>query len=350
MISESKALILKQLEQLSKEARGFRERTIPTWSLYLSASPLDASSSAPSQPVWLPQWPLDFHRGFVAASQPVVIRHAFNHWPCVSDPARRWSDAEGGFAYLRQAMQDAPISVAVTPDGRADALAPSSYRDGETVLRLPATKTMQVGALLDVLSAQIETETSRVETQNVENNSNHLVYYCQQQDNNFRDQFHPLHDDIDLEGIEMFNEAFGCAPEVVNIWIGNHLSTTTAHKDHYDNIICQVSGRKTFHLVAPTDSWRLSTRDVSQEQYRLHAAGSLHIDPVDQPEVPWIVDPVESMPAQKWGPLRVTLEPGDALYLPPLWVHAVTQEPGAVCMNINYWYAVSYTHLTLPTN
>ena len=320
-------ILLSELEKLSKEARGFRERVIPIWSLYLSpVDSLEALQSKPAPICGLPQWPLDFHRNYVAASHPVVIRHAFDHWPALS----KWNTPEDGFRYLKTQMSGFQVTVALTPNGRADALEPAA--DGSPRLCFPANRQMSMDELLDALSNGAGGETAGA------------VHYCQQQDNNFREQFPPLHEDVDIDGIELFNEAFGANPEVANIWIGDSRSTTTAHKDHYDNIVCQIAGRKTFHLVPPSDSWRLRTQPVLQDQYTHHApTSSFSREPVDSPPVPWIADPVESMPAQKWGPIRVTLGPGDALYLPPLWVHAVTQEPGQVCININYWYDMQFT-------
>ena len=65
----------------------------------------------------------------------------------------------------------------------------------------------------------------------------------------------------------------------------------------------------------------------------------------------WIpVDPdhpdVESYPlAAHIAPITVTLQAGDALYLPALWYHKVTQTPDpetGLLISINHWYEMDF--------
>jgi peptidyl-lysine (3S)-dioxygenase / protease len=46
----------------------------------------------------------------------------------------------------------------------------------------------------------------------------------------------------------------------------------------------------------------------------------------------------------------VTLHPGQVLYLPALWFHAVKQEPNAegLCVAVNYWYDMDFTGPLYP--
>lgn len=41
----------------------------------------------------------------------------------------------------------------------------------------------------------------------------------------------------------------------------------------------------------------------------------------------------------------VTLQPGEVLYLPSLWFHAVHQQADSqgLCVAVNYWYDMDYT-------
>lgn len=124
-------------------------------------------------------------------------------------------------------------------------------------------------------------------------------------------------------------------PEAINLWIGNSRSVTAMHKDNYENIYVQVLGRKHFVLIPalchpcvnerylrPATYTRTEGIGTSDENHK--AALVLEYDkdsesvpfPIWDPDVPGKNQTAYSHLAR---PIRVTLEPGDILYLPAMW-------------------------------
>jgi jumonji domain-containing protein 7 len=143
-------------------------------------------------------------------------------------------------------------------------------------------------------------------------------------------------------------------PEAINFWLGNSYSVTALHKDPYENIYVQVLGRKHFVLLPPVEAACVGETVLEAATYAPkdkkdgNEVGELDLEVnVDEPAatVPFATwDP--DVPLQRATafshlsqPLRVTLDPGDMLYLPALWYHKVSQscsEEG-ICCAINYW-------------
>ncbi|KAL3652856.1 hypothetical protein CASFOL_002537 [Castilleja foliolosa] len=65
--------------------------------------------------------------------------------------------------------------------------------------------------------------------------TNKTVAYLQQQNDCFRGEYGPLAADCE-EHVPWATEVLGWLPEAVNLWIGNDLSETSFHKDHYENL------------------------------------------------------------------------------------------------------------------
>jgi len=104
---------------------------------------------------------------------------------------------------------------------------------------------------------------------------------------------------------------------------------TALHKDNYENIYVQILGRKHFVLLPPHCQPCVNEKPLRPAQY--HRAGSndagleLRLDDPESEDVPfatWDPDqPAENATAYSAlaEPVRVTLEPGDMLYLPCMW-------------------------------
>lgn len=140
------------------------------------------------------------------------------------------------------------------------------------------------------------------------------------------------------------DHAGAVGPDAVNFWLGSSRSTTSLHKDNYENVYVQVLGRKHFTLLPPVEAACVNERAVPAGRYvprkRSREGGAEERDgeleeedlcdlrvEMARPErmVNWALwDP--DLPAVRptafsglSRPVRVTLEPGDMLYLPAMW-------------------------------
>ena len=114
-------------------------------------------------------------------------------------------------------------------------------------------------------------------------------------------------------------------PEAVNIWIGGSKSVTALHKDNFENIYVQISGQKQFTLLPPCSHHCVSEKLLDPATY-VRDGGQLELK-LDReaervPFATWDPDEPETN-ATRFShlakPLRVTLSPGDMLYLPAMW-------------------------------
>jgi jumonji domain-containing protein 7 len=141
------------------------------------------------------------------------------------------------------------------------------------------------------------------------------------------------------------------APEAINFWLGNSHSVTALHKDPYENIYVQILGQKQFVLLPPVEAACIGERVLNAATYapsgeeedgELELEVKLDEPPTTVPFATWDPD----LPLQRTTsfshlsqPLRITLAPGDMLYLPALWYHKVSQtcNEDGICCAINYW-------------
>ncbi|KAK7486367.1 hypothetical protein BaRGS_00022415 [Batillaria attramentaria] len=205
--------------------------------------------------------PLEFYRKFVAPNKPVILSNFTTNWPAL----QKWNKD-----YLRQTIGDLQVTVAVTPNGYADAV-----NDGYFVM--PEERQMTVAHFLDILSAQ---------------ESDKGVFYIQKQNSNLTEEFPALLSDVDEEPA-WGTEVFGQAPDAVNMWIGDGRAVTSMHRDHYENLYCVISGWKQFVLIPPTDLPFVPYEVYPAAHYK-QVDDQFIIEPdKDTGEVPWIaVDPL----------------------------------------------------------
>lgn len=122
--------------------------------------------------------------------------------------------------------------------------------------------------------------------------------------------------------------------EDVKIWIGTR-STATCHYDALDNIACVVAGRRRFSLFPP-------------EQFKNLYFGPLDPTPGGQPIslVDFNNPDYEKFPRFKEAEaagLMAELEPGDAIYIPSMWMHHI-EGLNAFNILVNYWWTDAPLH------
>lgn len=258
-----------------------------------------------------PPTPIEFMREYVSCNSPVLIDHVTSHWPALTI----WSNE-----YLKKKLENKSVSVAIVPDGRADAI--KLHRD-QQVFALPYEKTMPFDHLMNVFESDHPTAQG--------------VHYLQPQNNSMHDEYSSLLTDIDPH-LQWATEAFGVLPDVVNFWMGRAESVTSLHKDNYENLYAVVRGEKIFTIYPPTDAYFIECKKYPV--YRYNAEMELRSEECE--EVPWY-----SMPGEFPKPFRVTVKKGQVLYLPALWYHQVEQvgdpsKKGDLCIAVNYWYDMRY--------
>eukprot|EP00118_Oscarella_pearsei_P018438 m.188926 g.188926 ORF g.188926 m.188926 type:complete len:289 (+) comp39398_c0_seq3:781-1647(+) len=109
----------------------------------------------------------------------------------------------------------------------------------------------------------------------------------------------------------------------VNVWMGQPGVIAHCHYDGYHNFYTQLFGRKRFTLFRP-----LQWRHLYPYPYLhpSHAQCQVNLSDPNMEQFP-AVENAESV--------EVILEPGDLLYLPPLWFHHV--ESVDVSISVNVW-------------
>ncbi|KAJ8029515.1 JmjC domain-containing protein 7 [Holothuria leucospilota] len=262
-----------------------------------------------------PPSPLRFHREWVSPNKPVIIKNAVTSWPALE----KWD-----LNYLSQILQNKKVSVAVTPNGLADAV----YEDHFV---LPEERKIKFEEFVHLLEHQ---------------NNKDGIFYIQQQDSNLIREFPELLCDVDPE-ISWASEALNKKPDAVNLWIGSQESVSSMHKDHFENLYVVITGAKHFILHPPTDQPFIPYEEFPVASYKEISEGHFEIEPSNPASVvKWIpVDP-KKPDLLKWPlyskvqPFHCTVHPGEMLYLPSMWYHHVSQDKNTIA--VNYWYDMEF--------
>lgn len=148
--------------------------------------------------------------------------------------------------------------------------------------------------------------------------------------------------------------AFGSV-EASNLWIGDGRSTSSLHKDHYENVYCVHKGEKTFVLINPADvqflqrdatrSWEVRRWKEKGDDLARPSVENMELLPqaLEDASIDWI-DDWERLSPTKISPITVTVTAGEVLYLPALWFHEVRQSKSEITIAVNFWCEMRFDH------
>ncbi|CAM4080472.1 cupin-like domain-containing protein [Roseateles saccharophilus] len=134
-----------------------------------------------------------------------------------------------------------------------------------------------------------------------------------------------------LPGLERANALplldAGVAPR---IWIGNR-ATVPAHFDDSHNIACVAAGARRFTLLPPQCAplLYLGPPDYAPTPAPMSVVPDLHR--ADPAQFPLLAEALAQAAVAE-------LEPGDAIYIPPLWFHQVEALAPHLNILMNYWW------------
>ncbi|KAH8672638.1 cupin-like domain-containing protein [Tricladium varicosporioides] len=282
--------------------------------------------------------PLEFMR-YVAQNRPFVVRGGASGW----EACKRWNVAR-----LKSVMEGMSVNVAVTPKGNADS--PTKNEKGEMVFVKPYEEEQLFSDFIEFVSNQEKTEIIDGE-----------IRYAQTQNDNLRNEYSVLFKEVQKD-IPWARIALNQTPEAINFWLGNSHTTTSLHKDPYENIYVTITGTKTFTLLPPIAFPFIRETLLTPASYSRSTNGKLVMIVEEGERVPvalWDPDLEKDRAERHVGPyeeeakrmqMKVEVGKGDMLYLPALWYHKVGQigDEEGICIAVNYWHDMEFSGSFYP--
>jgi hypothetical protein len=228
---------------------------------------------------------------------PLVIRGLARHWPLLREPL---DDAQFA-AQLARFDSGTPVDVLVMPAEQKGVVGYNATFDGFNYTHHRVSIGQALRRLLDTAA---QTDAPGIAIQSA------AIGSCLP---DFRLQH-------DLPFLDASVEP--------RIWIGNRV-TTPVHFDEYHNIACVLRGRRRFTLFPPEQVGNLYIGPLEFAPTGA-AIGLVPLDRADDPRYPRLRTALAS--AQ-----MAELEPGDAIYIPPMWWHQV-ESLHALNALVNYWW------------
>ena len=225
----------------------------------------------------------DQFKQFFTADKPVVIREMAGDWPAT----QKWSDPQ----YLSYHHGHRTVPIEHTVD--------SNMSERFMLLR-------------DVLERMLDGDHSATAEQRGS------VYLAQ----------HPLLDYLpelarDISQPEYMAVARKEKADLINLWLGSRSTGSKLHFDSADNFLVQIVGQKRVVLFSPQETPKLYV-DTSSDRVN---ASPINVDAPDSDAFPLF---------EQAAGTEVTLQPGDALYIPAGHWHFVKALSASI--SVNFWF------------
>jgi hypothetical protein len=239
-----------------------------------------------------------FRNEIATRNEPAILRGAVAHWPAV---AAGQQSAAATAAYLSQFDRGAEVRAFMAP----------SEVQGRYFYN-PAVDGFNFGVAKTTLSKLVATlaEMPAAEHRSIYMGSTPTAAI--------------------LPGFagENFLELVAGKPTEPRIWIGND-SRVAAHFDESENVACVTSGRRRFTLFPPEQVANLYVGPIDKTVAG-RPTSMVDLASPDLDRFPRFAEALKHA-------IVADLEPGDAIYIPSLWWHAV-EASGPLNVLVNYWW------------
>lgn len=239
-----------------------------------------------------------FEREIVAGHEPFVMRGLVGDWPLV---ARAGQSAAALCAHLVESSSRAEVDALMVPPGQSGRIGFSDDGQGFNYVRNRLPLAQVVDQVLRY--AQFERPPA-VAVQSA------LVELC-------------APGLLPARAMPLLDTTV--APR---LWFGNAIVTPT-HFDESSNIACVAAGERRFTLFPPEQIGNLYVGPIGHSP----TGTPISLVDADQPDIVRFPRFAVALAAAR----RAVLEPGDAIYIPPLWWHHVASRK-PVNLLINYWW------------
>ncbi|KAI3967010.1 hypothetical protein MKW92_046137 [Papaver armeniacum] len=275
--------------------------------------------------------PAHFFSHVESKSIPAVFHGCVKHWKCFS----KWNPCKGGLDYLQERAGSSIVEAMLSRT------APVFYGDLRRHERVPLLFSVFVSSCKKLRSSDngsglsVEQEVVGVTEPTLEEetclpstSSLHQVYLAQvpivNLENKEKSQLEILREDIQMPKILKAKTLTS-----INLWMNNAKSRSSTHYDPDHNLLCVVAGCKQVVLWPPSAVSSLYPMPIYSE-----ASNHSCVD-LEKPDLSTHSRAQNSMMYSQ----KVTLQAGDALFIPEGWLHQVDSDD--VTIAVNFWWRSS---------